>query len=329
MSKEELNKGEIIIYKTPQNEVKLKVRFENESVWLRQREIALLFKKERSVITKHINKIFTDKEVDKKSNVQKMHIPNSDKPVEFYSLDVILAVGYRVNSLMAIHFRKWATEIIKQYLIKGYAVNKKRLLETRNKFHELQAAVLFLQRQSKRELLKEQGTEILGLLADYSKTLSLLEKYDKGNLNGQGMVKTKFVLKYDDCEQIVVELKRELIAKKEDSDLFGQKRGGSFEGIIKGIYQTFGGKELYKTIEDKASHLLYLIIKDHPFSDGNKRIASFLFIYFLDKTNYLFKKSGERKINDNALTALALLVAESDPKEKEVLIKIIINLLAD
>lgn len=329
MTKSDLKKSKIVIYKTPQNEVELKVQFKNESVWLRQNEIALLFGKERTVITKHINKIFTDKEVDKKSNVQKMHIPNSDKPVEFYSLDVILAVGYRANSSRAIHFRKWATKILKQYLIKGYAVNEKRLLEGQNKFHALQEAVLFLQRQSRKKLLKGQETEILNLLADYSKTLSLLEKYDKGKLIEQKGSKTKFILKYEDCVKIIAKLKKELIAKKEAGDLFGQERGGSFEGIVRGLYQTFERKELYPTIEDKASHLLYLTIKDHPFSDGNKRSTAFLFVYFLDKTNYLFKKSGERKINDNALVALALLIAESNPKDKEVMMKIIKNLIAE
>ncbi|MEO0075442.1 MAG: virulence protein RhuM/Fic/DOC family protein [candidate division WOR-3 bacterium] len=329
MKKSDLKKGEIVIYKTPQNEVELKVHFENESVWLRQNEIALLFGKERSVITKHINKIFADKEVDKKSNVQKMHIANSDKPVEFYSLDVILAVGYRVNSSRAIHFRQWANKILKQFLIKGYAINEKRLLEAKNRFHELKEAVLFLQKQSQKELLKGQETEILNLLADYSKTLSLLEKYDKGSLKEQRGAKTKFILKYEDCQKIIAELKKELTAKKEAGDLFGQERGENFAGIIKGLYQTFGKKELYPSVEDKAAHLLYLIIKDHPFVDGNKRSAAFLFVYFLDKNNYLFKKTGERKINDNALTALALLIAESNPKDKETMIKIIKNLITE
>ena len=329
MAKEDFKKGEIIIYKTPQNEVELKVHFKNESVWLRQTEIAVLFGKERSVITKHINKIFADKEVDRKSNVQKMHIANSDKLVEFYGLDVILAVGYRANSSRAIHFRKWATKVLKQYLLQGYIVNEKRLLEAQNKFNELKETVLFLQKQSKKELLQGQEIEILNLLADYSKTLSLLEQYDKDKLSDRKGQKTKFILRYEDCSKIIIALKKALIAKKEAGDLFGQQRGGSFEGIIKGLYQTFAKKELYPSIEDKAAHLLYFIIKDHPFSDGNKRSAAFLFVYFLDKSRYLFKKSGERKINDNALTALAILIAESDSKEKEAMIKIIKNLIAE
>jgi prophage maintenance system killer protein len=329
MNKKNPQKGEIIIYKTSKNEVELKVHFKKESVWLTQKEISLLFGKERSVITKHINRIFKDKEVTKKSNVQKMHIPNSDKPVEFYSLDVILATGYRTNSSRAIHFRKWATRILKKYLLQGYAINKRRLTEARNKFHDLQETVLYLQKQSKKKLLTGKEAEILDLLADYSKTLTVLEKYDSGEIRTKRGKKSIFILEYENCRKIIVKLKGELSKKKEASDLFGRERDGSFEGVIKGLYQTFAKKELYKSLEDKAAHLLYLIIKDHPFSDGNKRIASFLFVYFLDVSDFLFKKSGERKINDNALAALALLVAESDPKEKEMMIKIITTLIQE
>ena len=329
MKKDNFKKGKIIIYKTSKNEVDLKVRFENETVWLTQAEIGELFGKDRTVITKHIKNIFTDKEINFKSNVQKMHIANSDKPVEFYSLDVILAIGYRTNSARAIHFRIWATSVLKKYLLQGYAINEKRLLEAREKFQELQTTISFLQEKSKKELLSRQAGEILNLLSDYAKTLTILEQYDKGQLKESKGGKTNFVLKYDDCLKIIAELKKELIAKKEASDLFGNERDGSFEGIIKGLYQSFGGKELYPSIEDKASHLLYFIIKDHPFSDGNKRSAAFLFVYFLDKTDFLFKKTGERKINDNALVALALLVAESDPKEKDVMVKIIKNLISE
>ena len=253
MKKNNFKKGEIIIYKTSKNEVSLKVRFENETVWLTQAEIAELFGKERTVITKHIKNIFADKEINLKSNVQKMHIANSDKPVEFYSLDVILAVGYRTNSARAIHFRKWATSVLKKYLLQGYAINEKRLLEAREKFQELQTAISFLQEKSKKELLSGQAGEILNLLSDYSKTLTILEQYDKGQLKESKGGKTKFVLKYDDCLKIIAELKKELIVKKEASDLFGNERDGSFEGIIKGLYQSFGGKELYPSIEDKAT----------------------------------------------------------------------------
>ena len=325
--KSEIKKGEIVIYRTSKNEVELRVRFEGETVWLTQNEIALLFSNERSVITKHVSNIFKDKEVDKKSNVQKMHIPNSDKPAEFYGLDVILAVGYRTNSSRAIHFRRWASKILKQYLIQGYAVNEKRLLEAQNKFQELQEAISFLKEKSGYELLAGQEREILSLLEDYSKTLTLLEQYDTEKLQLSRAGKGKFVLLHEESARIIAELKKELFVKKEASDFFGQEYGEKFKGILGNIRQTFGGKELYYSLEEKAAHLLYFIIKDHPFADGNKRIGSFLFVYFLDRNDFLYKETGEKKINDNALVALALLIAVSDPKEKDKLIKIITNLL--
>ncbi len=259
--------------------------------------------------------------------MQFLHIAKSDKPVAFYSLDVILAVGYRVNSSRAIHFRKWATKILRNYLIKGYVVNEKRLLEVREKFKELQSTIGFLSEKSKKELLIGQEKEILNLLSSYAKTLTILGEYDKGKIKETKGVKSKFVLTYKNCSRIIAELKKELTLKKEASNLFGQERSGVFEGIIRGLYQTFGGKKLYPTIEDKASHILYLIIKDHPFADGNKRSGAFLFVYFLDKSDYLYRQNGEKKISDNALTALALLIAESNPKEKGIMIKIIKNLL--
>ena len=176
---------------------------------------------------------------------------------------------------------------------------------------------------------KEQEKEILRLLASYAKTLSILEQYDKGKIKKVKGAKPRFILECQNCREIIIQLKKELIAKKEASGLFGQKTDAKFESIVKNLYQTFGGKELYRTIEDKASHLLYFTIKDHPFTDGNKRIGSFLFVYFLDKNDYLYRESGEKKINDNALVALALLIAESDPKEKDILIKIITNLISE
>jgi len=336
MTKKDYTKGEIIIYKNPQNEVELKVKLEKETIWLTQAQIAFLFGTQRPAITKHLKKIFENGELNEEvvSSILEhttrhgaVKGKTQTKNVKYYNLDAIISVGYRVNSQRATQFRIWATKILKQYLVMGYAINEKRLSEAQNKFHELQEVVLFLQKQSKKELLQGQETEILSLLVDYSKTLSLLEQYDAGKLSEKKGKKTRFVLQHDDCVKIIAELKKELIVKKEAGDLFGQERGGGFEGIVKGLYQTFGKKELYPTIEDKASHLLYLTIKDHPFSDGNKRSAAFLFVYFLDKSDYLFKKSGERKINDNALTALALLIAESDSKEKETMIKIIKNLI--
>ena len=332
MKKENFKKGEIIIYKTSKNEVDLKVRFENETVWLDAHQISNLFDVNRPAIVKHIQNIYKTGELIEKATCSILEQVATDgkiRRMNIYNLDMIISVGYRVNSKRATQFRVWATKTLKNHLIKGYTINEKRLLEARDKFNELQTAISFLREKSKKELLSGQAGEILNLLSDYSKTLTILEQYDKGQLKESKGGKTKFVLEYDDCLKIIAELKKELIVKKEASDLFGNERDGSFEGIIKGIYQSFGGKELYPSIEDKASHLLYFIIKDHPFSDGNKRSAAFLFVYFLDKTDFLFKKTGERKINDNALVALALLVAESDPKEKDVMVKIIKNLISE
>lgn len=327
---EKFSKGEIIIYKPAKGEVELKVRLEEESVWLDAHQMALIFGINRPAAVKHINNIYKTGELDKKSTCsisEQVAADGKIRKMNLYSLDMIISVGYRVNSRRATQFRIWATKILKQYLLQGYAVNAKRLLEVKNKFNQLRETITFLQKQSKKELIKGQETEILNLLADYSKTLSLLEQYDKGRLKSENGQKTKFILEYKNCIEIIVNIKRRLISKKEASDLFGQKRGGEFEGIIKGLYQTFSKKELYRSIEDKAAHLLYLTIKDHPFSDGNKRIASFLFVYFLDKNNYLYRKTGEKKINDNTLTVLSLLVAKSDPKEKEQLIALITQLL--
>ena len=330
--KNEIGKGEIVIYKTPQNEVELRVKLEKETIWMTQNQIALLFGVNRPAIVKHINNIYKSGELDEKptcSILEQVAADGKIRRMNFYNLDMIISVGYRVNSGRATQFRIWATTILKQYLVRGYAINEKRLLQAREKFNELRETIFFLQQKSKQERLEGQEAEILSLLADYSKTLSLLEQYDAGALEDKKGQKTKFILRYDNCVKIIGEIKKELNAKKEAGDLFGQERDGSFEGIIKGLYQTFGGKELYPAIEDKAAHLLYLIIKDHPFSDGNKRTASFLFVYFLDRSRYLFKKSGERKINDNALVTLALLIAESEPKEKEVMVRLVKNLISE
>jgi len=328
MKQDKFKKDKIVIYKSPKNEIEVEARFEGETIWLRQDEIARLYGKERTVITKHINKIFADKEVDRKSNVQFLHIANSDKPVAFYNLDVILAVGYRTNSARAIHFRKWATNVLKNYLFKGYIINEKRLLQAKNQFQELQGAISFLQEKSKHELLAGQEQEIFNLLANYSKTLTLLEQYDKEKLSLIKNTKGKFILKYEEAINVISKIKKDLIARKEASDFFGRENSDKFKGILGNIYQTFDRKELYPSLEEKSAHLLYFIIKDHPFVDGNKRIASFLFVYYLDKNDFLYRSTGEKKINNNTLTALAILIAISDPSEKDKLIKVITNLLA-
>ena len=326
------DKGEIIIYQTSEKEIELKVRLEEETVWLDARQIALLFGVNRPAIVKHIRNIYNTSELERKSTCSILEQVAADgkiRKMNLYSMDMIISVGYRVNSKRATQFRIWATNVLKQYLVKGYALNQKRLLETQEKFKELQETISFLHEKSKHELLSGQGKEILNLLANYSKTLTLLEQYDKEKLALIKKKKGKFALDYKKARFVVDEAKKELIIRKEASDLFGLENSDRFKGILGSIYQTFDGNELYPSLEEKAAHLLYLIIKDHPFVDGNKRIASLSFIYFLERNKYLYRPNGERKINDNALVALALLIAESDPKDKDILIKIVTNLLND
>lgn len=332
MAKNKFNKGEIVIYRTAKKEVGLKVRLEKETVWLDAHQMAQVFNIDRTVIVKHIRNIYKTGELPEISTCAKIAQVAADgkiRRMNLYNLNMIISVGYRVNSKRATQFRIWATKVLKSYLVQGYAINQKPLLETREKFKELQNTITFLQEKSQKKLLEGQEKEILNLLAGYAKTLKVLEQYDRGRLEKPKGKKAKFVLKYEHCQKIIKEVKKELIAKKEAGEIFGRETSGAFEGIIKGLYQTFNRKELYPTIEDKASHLLYFTIKDHPFTDGNKRIASFLLVYFLDKNNYLYREKGEKKINDNALVSLALLVAESDPKEKDILIKIIRNLTTE
>ena len=329
MKKIEPKKGEIVIYKSPEGP-KIEVKFERGNIWLTQDQIALLFGTKRPAITKHVNNIFKDGELKEKSVSSILeHTARDGKTykTKFYALDTIISVGYRVNSKKATDFRVWATHKLKNFLIRGFAIDEKRLLETENKFKELQNAVDFLKQKSKHELLAGQEKEILGLLADYSKTLTLLEQYDKEEVNLHKEGKGKFILDHEIVKNVILEVKKELVNKKEASEFFGQENGEKLKGLMGAIYQTFEKKELYPSIEEKAAHLLYFIIKDQPFIDGNKRTASFLFVYFLDKNKYLYRETGEKKINDNALTALALLIAISDPKEKDKLIKIITNLI--
>ncbi len=329
MNKSRAKKDKIIIYKSSQGP-EIEVKLEKDTVWLDAHLIAKLFGVNRPAIVKHIGNIYKSGELSKESTCSILEQVAADgkiRKMKLYNLDMIISVGYRVNSKQATKFRIWATKILKQYLVKGYAINKKQLLRVKDQLKELQNTINFLQEKSKHKLLSGQEQEILSLLAQYSKTLTLLEQYDKEKVSLVKKTKGKFILQYRDAKQIIQKIKSQLIAKKEASDLFGRESGNKFRAIIGNIYQTFGKRDLYLSLEEKAAHLLYFIVKDHPFIDGNKRIASFLFVYFLDKNNFLYKENSERKINDNALTALTLLIAVSDSKDKDLLIKIITNLI--
>ena len=318
----------IEIYQTKDGAIEFNADIKNQNIWASQGQIVNLFKIDQSVASRHIKNIFKDGEVDK-SNMQKMHIANSDKPVAFYSLDVILAVGYRTNSKTAIEFRKWATQRLKDYLIKGFAVNEKRVKEYQENLIELRKTIKLIQDSVElKELSTLESKGFLSIITNYTQSFILLNRFDSDSLNLQKLDKNiTYEIAYEEACEAITELKKQLIKKKEASELFGNQKDQSFAGILGNITQSFGGEYLYKSIEEQASHLLYFVIKNHPFSDGNKRIGAFLFIWFLEKNKHSLKKSGELKINDNGLVALALLVAQSNPKEKELMIKLIINLI--
>ncbi len=329
MTKQEFKAGEIIIYRSPQGP-EIQVKLDKDSVWLDAHLIAKLFDVNRPAIVKHINNIYKTGELDKKTTCSILEQVAADgkvRKMNLYNLDMIISVGYRVNSKRATQFRIWATKTLREHLVKGYTINEKQLLQSRNQLKELQNTIDFLKEKTKHELLAGQEKEILDLLSSYSKTLTLLEQYDKEKLTVAKKAKGKFILTYEESRKVIDGLKEDLMKKREAGNLFGQENGDKFKALLGNLYQTFGKKELYPSLEEKAAHLLYFVIKDHPFVDGNKRIGSFLFVYFLDKNNYLYKNSGEKKINDNALTALSLLIAISDPQEKDKLIKIVTNLL--
>ncbi|MDD2565416.1 MAG: RhuM family protein [Candidatus Gracilibacteria bacterium] len=325
---EELNNQILIFEKDGKN---IDVKIDNETIWLNSNQIGAIFDVDRSVIEKHIKNIYKELELDKNQVCAIFaHTASDGKTYQtnFFNLDMIISVGYRVNSQKATQFRIWANNVLKNYLTKGYVINEDKLLEIKSRFEDLQNTIKFLEEKSKNDNKLLDSGEILSLLSSYSNTLTYLEKFDKGTLEDKIGINGTYILEYSECKKVIIKIKENLISKREASELFGNEKDESFSGIIANIYQTFGGDELYEDINSKAAHLLYFIIKDHPFSDGNKRIGSFIFIYFLDKNDFLHKTTGEKKINDNALTTLALLVAESKPKEKETIIKLIKNLIS-
>jgi len=297
----------IEIYQAPNGEIEFRGDLEHETIWASLDQIAKLFNRDKSGISRHIKNIFNSGELDKDSTVAKIATVQTEgtrivkREIEYYNLDMILSIGYRVDSKEATVFRKWATSILKQYLLDGYAINEKKLTTTKTLLDNLRQTIEML---SSKSIGYEK--ELLSLLQSYTKTLSLLESYDKDSIDDFEGYKSDYVLTYQESKEVLAKLKSNLVEKKEATELFANEKADELKGIIGNLYQTFGGVELYPSIEDKASHLLYFIIKDHPFNDGNKRSASFLFIYFLNKCNYLYKENGEKKINDNALTALIL-----------------------
>lgn len=311
---------QLVIYQTKSGAIEIKKDAQSATIWATQAQIVKLFNVDQSVVSRHIRNIFKDGEIEEKSNMQKMHNANSDKLVAFYSLDVILSVGYRTNSKVAIEFRKWATKTLRSYIVDGYVINKKKVAKHYQQFLEAIDNV--------KSLLPPDANidakSILELINMFASTWLSLDSYDKETLETSGLTKKKVVLTAEKLVENLNKLKQILTEKGEATEIFGlEYRSGAVAGIVGNVMQTFAGKELYKSIEEKAAHLLYFIVKDHPFLDGNKRSGAFAFVWFLSRVKLLNKT----KITPPALTALTILVAESNPREKDKIIGLILTLL--
>ncbi len=306
------------------DEFELDVNVEKETVWLSQAQISKLFDKDRTVITKHINNIFKEGELDKNSNVQKMHFTNIPKPITLYNLDVIISVGYRVKSKRGIKFRRWANKILTSYLIEGYAINISKLKNENRKLKELQAIMDMVHRVAiGSESDIDEIKSLLLVVRDYESALKLLDEYDHKTLNIKNATEIP-VRKITNSEvyAIIEEMRTEF-----SSELFGKEKDNSVLSSIEGIYQTAFGEELYPSLEEKAANLLYFLVKNHYFIDGNKRIAAAVFIGFMKKNKLNSTEYGVRKMTDETLVALTILVAESQREEKDIMIKLIVNLI--
>ena len=316
-------KNEIILFEN-QN-VKLEVNVKDETVWLSLEQLATLFNRDRTVIKRHINNIFKEDELKENEVCAKFahttaHGALTDKTqtrnIEYYNLDMIISIGYRVKSQNGIIFRKWANKILKDYLIKGYAINQKRL-----DYLEKTVKLIDIANRTNENLENADAKEIQKVIATYSKALDLLDDYDHRNLLKPKGNSSQKQIRYEDCLEVINKLRF-----NEESDIFAIERNKGLQSIIGNIYQTFDGNDVYKSIEEKAANFLYMIVKNHVFIDGNKRIAATLFIYFLNYYDLLYKEN-KQVIDNNTLASLTLLIAESNPKEKEVIIDLVMNFL--
>jgi death-on-curing family protein len=330
--------NQIEIYQTKDRQTQVEVSFEEDTVWLTQKQMAVLFGRDRVAITQHVGNIFKEKELEEKLVCKEfLHTTKhgavkgktQSSTAKYYNLDVIISVGYRVKSKRGTQFRQWATQRLKDYLIKGYTLNEKRLQQVLQNMQQLEQAVKLIQQSgSTNELSATEAKGLLEIITNYTQSFILLNQFDSNNLPYEKLTENiTYEIEYIEAIKAIGELKKLLIKKKEASELFGKERDSAFESILNSVVQTFAGSYLYKSIEEQAAHLLYFVIKNHPFTDGNKRIGAFLFVWFLEKNKHRFKKTGELKINDNALVALALLVAQSNPEDKEIMIKLVTNLI--
>jgi prophage maintenance system killer protein len=326
-----MSTSDVKIYQSQDGQTEVQVKFENETVWLSQKQMSQLFDKDTDTVGLHLKNIYKSEELDEFSTTEESSVVqlegkrNVKRKIKLYNLDAIISVGYRVNSKRGIQFRIWANKILKEYLIKGYALNERKLNEHNEQLKELQNSVKILGHASTfKTLSNDESTGLLKIISDYAYALDILDQYDYKSLqisNTSG--KETYQLTYIEAMNQIS------LAKKVhgNSDLFGHEKDKSFQSSIATIYQTFGRIDLYPSIEEKAANLLYFITKNHSFSDGNKRIAAFLFLYFLERNGILFDKNGNKRIADNTLVALTLMIAVSKPEEKDTMTKVIVNLI--
>ena len=306
----------------------LEVRFDakNDTVWLRQEQLVQLFGRTQPVISRHLNNVFAEGELDEKSNMQILHIANSDKPVKFYNLDVIISVGYRVKSPEGIRFRQWATRLIKEHLTRGYTLNQQRL---QSNAHELQAALELVRKAAQSpDLQLETGRGLIDIVTRYAHAFVLLQQYDEGLLVEPKTEVGGTLPTTDEARQLLAGLKQDLMRKGEATELFARERGDGLAALLGNLAQSVFGEAAYPSIEAKAAHLLYFVIKNHPFADGNKRSGAYLFVDVLRRNGRLMDEAGVPVINDVGLAALALLIAESAAEQKDTMIKLVMNMLA-
>ncbi len=319
---ENLN-DKIIIYQSEDGKTQLNVKLEGETVWLSTRQMAELFNKEESNIRRHVNNVFKEAELKRENNVHFLHVNGVKKPVPYYTLDVIISVGYRVHSQRGVRFRQWANGVLKQYLVKGYAINENI---RKQQIAELRQLVQVVGRAIQQQPAKstDESNALFDVVVDYTYALDTLDDYDYQRLHIARITKEEpFHATYENAMHEIDLLRQ----KFGGSVLFGNEKDESFKSSIGQIYQTFGGVELYPSVEEKAAMLLYLVTKNHSFSDGNKRIAATLFLWFMNNNNILYRPDGSKRIADNTLVALTLMIAESKTEEKDIMVKVVVNLI--
>lgn len=326
-----MENSDIKIYQIEDGKTEINVQLDNDTVWLSLNQMVDLFERDKSVVSRHIRNVFKENElsreatVAKYATVQKEGGREVERNIEFFNLDVIISVGYRIKSQRGTQFRIWANRVLKDYLIKGYALNESRLSQENEQLKELQESVKILGNVlNYRALTNDESFGLLKIISDYAYALDILDQYDYQKLEIKDTSgKETYQLTYDEAMSQIMFAKN----AHGNSDLFGHEKDKSFQSSVSTIYQTFGGKDLYPSIEEKAANLLYLITKNHSFTDGNKRIAAFLFLYFMERNGILFDQYGNKRIADNTLVALTLMIAVSKPTEKETMIKVIVNLI--